>query len=74
MLMNQLDACQDMKPWTNEMARSWWNEQGASVLAYARRRRVTTGDLVSSPTGSSLDVSFIRPAIRGTQRGKFRSP
>ena len=61
MLMNQLDACQDMKPWTSEMARSWWNEQGASVLAYARRRRVPTGDLVSSPTGSSLDVSFIRP-------------
>jgi hypothetical protein len=32
--MDQLDACHDMKPWTNEMARSWWNEQGASVLAY----------------------------------------
>jgi hypothetical protein len=59
--MNQLDVCQDLKPSTDEMARSWWNEQGTSVLAYARRRRVTTGDLVSSPTGSSLYVSFIRP-------------
>jgi serine/threonine protein kinase len=60
-LMNLLDACHDLKPWTSEMARSWWDGQGASVLAYARRRRATSGDLASGSTVSSVDVSFIRP-------------
>lgn len=57
-----LDACHDVKPWTSEMGRAWWNVQGASVLAYARRRRAPSGDLTSGTTMSVTDMSFIRPA------------
>jgi serine/threonine-protein kinase len=36
-LVDLLDGCRDMEPWTREVARAWWQLQGPKVLAHPRR-------------------------------------
>ena len=71
-LVDLLDTCTDVSPWTHEMGREWWAVRGAAVAARIRERRagapervlqlppVTDAPLISPDAPASL------PAERAT--------
>jgi len=60
-LVEMLDSCLDVEPWTKDMGRAWWKLHGRTALAYVRQQRaVFEGEFRSAiPT---TYVSFVRPA------------
>jgi serine/threonine-protein kinase len=43
-LVEMLDDCSDMEPWTADVARTWWRVQGPLVLAQRQRSHTAGGD------------------------------
>jgi hypothetical protein len=63
-LVDMLEACHDVEPWTEAMGQAWWNLRGPDVRAHARRERPAADGAASGSAVSLADVSFIRRGLR----------
>jgi len=64
-LLGALDACTDVAPWTEDLARAWWGEQGARILERARGSAAEAAAREGTPalaTSVGTSAAFIRPA------------
>jgi serine/threonine-protein kinase len=58
-LVDELDACRAIEPWTTELGQVWWREKGRPALARLHHQRMAS----SHPSGAttSVSASLVRP-------------
>jgi hypothetical protein len=59
-LVDLLDGCREVRPWTHEMGRDWWGLRGRAALAQIREKRGGGSERVLRPA-SVADVQFVGP-------------
>jgi len=76
-LLAAFDACRDVPQWTEDEARTWWSNSGATIMASARSRVVGADGRVESASSradgasSRVEGASGRADVAGVRDGSF---